>query len=130
MLNIKRTLMLAAALSVAVLSGTALADRGYHHHRGGRVQFGITLGAPLWYPGPYYYHPYPGYAYPAYPPAVVVRPPPTVYVEREDQVAVEQQVPPARIQYWYFCRDSETYYPYVKECPSPWERVPARPATP
>lgn len=129
MLNTKQVLMAAAAVSFVVLSGSASADRGYHHHRGGRVHFGLTLGVPLWYPGPYYYHPPPVYGYPSYPPAVVVRPAPTVYVEREDQVALDP-VPPARIQYWYFCRDADAYYPYVKECPSPWERVPARPATP
>lgn len=131
MLNVKHAMLAAAAISIAVLSGAASADRGYHHRHGGRVQFGITFGAPLWYPGPYY-HPYPAYAYPAYPaypPAVVVRPVPQVYVERDDRLTFEQ-VPPSPPQYWYFCRDSETYYPYVKECASPWERVPARPATP
>lgn len=134
MINVKRAMLATAAISIAVLSGVAAADRGYHHHRhghGGRVQFGITFGAPLWYPGPYY-HPYPAYSYPAYPvypPAVVVRPAPQVYVERDDQVTL-QQTPATPTQYWYFCRDSETYYPYVKECASPWQRVPARPTTP
>jgi len=131
MLNLNRATLAAAALTLAVLSGAATADRGYHHRHDGRVQFGITLGAPLWYPGSYY-TPYPSYAYPAYPvypPAVVVRPTPKVYVERDDQVTLERTAP-APAPFWYFCRDSETYYPYVKECATPWERVPVRPATP
>lgn len=130
MVNSKKTLLAGAAICIAMLSNAAFADRGhYHPHRGGgRVHFGITLGAPLWYPGPgYYYAPYPAYAYP---PAVIVRPAPRVYVERDDQVALEQAPPPPVQQYWYYCRDSETYYPYVKECASPWERVPARPSAP
>ena len=29
--------------------------------------------------------------------------------------------------YWYYCPDSKSYYPYVKECASKWERVPPTP---
>jgi len=29
---------------------------------------------------------------------------------------------------WYFCDASNTYYPYVKDCPSGWRPVPAQPA--
>ena len=29
--------------------------------------------------------------------------------------------------YWYFCPDSDAYYPYVKECASPWHRVAPQP---
>jgi hypothetical protein len=25
--------------------------------------------------------------------------------------------------YWYYCQDSQAYYPYVKECPSGWLTV-------
>lgn len=120
-----RTIGLAlAAIALTAASSMANADRGRHYHHGGRVHFGITLGAPLWYPGPYYY-PYP-YSY--YPAPVVVQPAPRVYVERDD-AAVLQNPAPASSPYWYYCRDSDTYYPYVRECASPWERVPAAPAT-
>lgn len=134
-----------AALSLTAASTAANADRGYrnyhhgghgHYHGGpyygGRASFGIVLGAPLWYPSPYYssyYYPYSAYpAYPAYPytAPVVVGTAPRVYVERGD-VAL-QDSPPASSPYWYYCRDSATYYPYVRECASAWERVPARPA--
>jgi len=29
--------------------------------------------------------------------------------------------------YWYYCRDPEGYYPYVRECNGSWEPVPAMP---
>lgn len=123
----QRYLLLAAvAATMALLGDPAAADHRRYHDRGGRVHFGITLGAPLWYPGPAYYHPFPLYTYPAYPPAVVYQSAPSVYIERDDQAAMQQSAP-AAMPYWYFCRDSNTYYPYVKECASPWERVPARP---
>lgn len=30
--------------------------------------------------------------------------------------------------YWYYCRDPEGYYPYVRSCHGAWEPVPAQPA--
>ncbi len=43
---------------------------------------------------------------------------------------VIQQQPPAYVQgnpdpssYWYYCQDSQAYYPYVKECPGGWMKV-------
>lgn len=83
-----------------------------------RVSIGFGFGFPYYYPGPYYspyYYP-PAY----YPPSVVVQQPP-VYVERQDAAAEAQN-------YWYYCAGSKTYYPYVKECPAGWQRVPATPA--
>jgi hypothetical protein len=32
--------------------------------------------------------------------------------------------------YWYYCKDSKGYYPYVKRCPSGWMRVVPTPAVP
>lgn len=120
---IKRTAVTLAAMAMIAAGGTASADRGHHNH-GGRVHFGLTLGAPLWYPGPYYSYPYP-YPY-TYPAPVVVQPAPRVYVERDDVAGLPSA--PSTSPYWYYCRDSNTYYPYVRECASPWERVPAAPA--
>jgi hypothetical protein len=34
---------------------------------------------------------------------------------------------PAQQQDWYFCPNSNAYYPYVRECPGGWQRVPAQP---
>ncbi len=36
-------------------------------------------------------------------------------------------LPPAA-SYWYYCPDSKTYYPYVRQCASTWTRVPTSPA--
>ena len=121
----KRLVIVLAVLASALASTTALA-RGYHrHHFGSGLALGLVLGAPLWYPAPAYPYPYSyPYAYP-YPPAVVVNPAPRVYVEREDQ-PLAQSAP----GYWYYCRESNVYYPYVRECAGPWERVPAAPQTP
>jgi len=96
-----------------------------HHHRGARV--GVYIGAP-WVvaPWPYYYH-RPYYYDPYYYRPVVVREQPVVYVEQQPSVA---PAPPAPIpqaqpqqQYWYFCQDTQTYYPHVQTCATPWQRV-------
>jgi hypothetical protein len=53
----------------------------------------VIVTAPLWYP----YNPdAPAYADQG-------------YTERDD--------------YWYYCPDSQTYYPYVSTCASPWVKV-------
>ena len=28
---------------------------------------------------------------------------------------------------WYYCANSNSYYPYVRDCPAGWQRVPAQP---
>jgi hypothetical protein len=138
----------------AVASGSAMAQRGGHggsghgggyghsggyghgYGYGGGVRFGISLGVPLYglgyYPAPYYS--YPAYAYPApaysYPGPDYAYPGPAVapsagYVEQ----GVPQAAPaPAQPQgEWYYCGNSNAYYPYVRECPGGWQRVPAQP---
>jgi hypothetical protein len=93
---------------------------GHHGHSHSSVGIGFVFGGPLWYgygwPGyyPYYSQPY----YYGYPAAVSV---PPVYIERGQEVAAESP-------YWYYCRESDTYYPYVRQCSGDWERVPAQPA--
>lgn len=92
-------------------------SHGGHSHWRGSVgfYFGVPLYAPYYYPAaPYYY---------SYPPAAYGLPAaPTVYVERSDGPAPAESQP-APGAYWYFCRDSNTYYPYVRDCASEWERV-------
>lgn len=107
-----------------VLSGLALgaaaAFPAQAHHFGGHprvtfgFQFGVPLGYPYYYPPPYYYQPY-------YPPVVVQSSPP-VYVERGDSQPAQAQ------DSWYYCPDAKMYYPYVKQCPGGWQRVPAQPS--
>jgi hypothetical protein len=104
----KRVLVLMAAACIGALAIAAPADA----HGGGRVRFGVVVGAPLWWG----WHPW--HYYPPYERVIVERREPTVYVERD--AADEQR---DADQYWYFCPDSKTYYPYVKQCPSPWQRV-------
>jgi len=62
-----------------------------------------------YYPNPYYYYPY-AYPYRNYYYSYRDNPP-TAYVEQEQPF------------YWYFCRDSQTYYPYVTSCPGGWTKV-------
>ena len=120
MKSVNATLFAAALLIGLSVANTAFA-RGSHHggsHHG--AHFGVFIGAPAfaWGYGPYYYPPY----YPYYPPAVVAAPSPPVYVERADE-----QPAPAESASWYYCPDSQAYYPYVKSCPSPWQRVAPQP---
>jgi len=109
----------AAATLAAILLGTLASAPAVARHHGGHVRFGVVIGGPIypwWYYPPYYY-----------PPATVVVPaaPPT-YIEQGDPDA---NTPPQQQQgYWYYCGESQTYYPYVKECPGGWQRVTPRPA--
>ena len=111
MSRIKTILVLSAALLAAAASAPAFA---WGH---ARVSVGVVVGAPFY---PWYYPPY--YYYPPYPPVVAVPAGPTTYVEK----AAAQPAPP-RTSYWYYCAESKTYYPYVKECPGGWQRVAPRP---
>jgi len=95
----------------------------YGHGYGYRgVGIGIALGVPLvglgYYSAPYYS--YPAYAYPA--PAYSYPAPAGAYVEQG-----YAQAAPAPQQDWYYCAGSNAYYPYVRECPGGWQRVPAQP---
>lgn len=140
-MNFTKKFIAAALLAVAAVSTPALADRGghrgggwqhgYHGHGGGWhrgygnagaiIGGAIVAGAllsPWYYPGYY-----PGY-YSTYPTVVEVSPAaPTVYVQQP------QAVQPAAVaaadpgSWWYYCNESRAYYPYVKECASPWQRV-------
>lgn len=121
-------------LALAFAAGPAEADRGGGRHFGGshfghggfqghrhfprhrfRSHVFIGLGIPLFWP---WWHE-PPVRYIDDRPAVIVDPP--VYVERG-----AGEVPDGTY-YWYFCRDSGVYYPYVQNCATPWERVTPRP---
>ena len=113
--------------------------RGHHHHGHSHSHFGLgfVFGAPLWYGygygygapvypayAPYAYAPYPAYVpHPAYTPYYAGQAP--VYVERGDVAVVPREGGPV----WYYCRDTDLYYPYARQCPGSWERVPAQPVS-
>lgn len=135
---IPATLMMAASLH-------AVAGGGHGHRHGGHshARVGVYIGAPLlfapWWveSRPYY----PSYYY-APPPVVVrervvVREPLVYYDEYGNPVSAQPRVaqapaqappsvqpqPGAPAPTWYFCADSQKYYPYVQSCASPWQRV-------
>jgi hypothetical protein len=127
--------MAIAGLSVVLASFDASA----HGPHRGRVGVGIHFGVPApiyWGPrsyygprhyyGPSYYYP-PAYYYGA--PAIVESAP--VYVERgvnESPATSAESAQPAPASDWYYCGEPEGYYPYVKQCPGGWRRVPAQPS--
>jgi hypothetical protein len=120
----------AAAIALFSFAAPAQADGRWHGGGGPRWHSGVYLnfGIPFpyyWGPGyygpPVYYAPPPVYYYG--PPAAVVPSSPPVYVERDDPApAAPQAQPPAT--WWYWCESARGYYPYVKECPGGWQRVP------
>ena len=114
-LTMKRVLIL---LLLAVASGSAFAG-GWH----GRTVIGFNFGYPVGWYAPWYYYPPPAYYYP---PAVYAPAAPTTYVERSD-VAEQAPAPAQGPGTWYYCREANGYYPYVKSCPGGWARVPAQP---
>ncbi len=119
-------LMLAAILLTSAASESAFArgsgrsgSSGSRHSSGHRAAIGVMLAAPaFWY-----------FRTPTYAPPVVIVPvvapaPPPVYIERGDAQSASIQ---AAGEWWYYCAQSSTYYPYVKECAEEWQRVPAEP---
>lgn len=120
----KAMLVVAAALAGIAVAGSALAQHR-HFHGGPRVSIGFGFGVPFAaYPYGYPYY-YPPYYYPNYYPQPVVVQQPPVYVEQNPPAPAASQ--PAPAAYWYYCTDSRAYYPYVKECASPWQRVAPQP---
>ena len=115
-----------------VRSGAVHAHGGYYgggYYRpywGPRYSVGVYLGPGFWggyYPyygyGPYYYPPYYGYGPYYYPPAVATVPAqPQTYIEKGTA-----EEAPGSPSYWYYCREANGYYPYVKQCPGGWEQV-------
>ena len=118
-----------------LLASLALASQVAHAHPPGhggwRGNIGFYFGSPYpFYPYPYAAYPYP-YVY-SPPPVIVTQPPqPQVYIEQgSGNSAPAQTSPPANSAsngngqgYWYYCEQSDGYYPYVKECPAGWKQV-------
>ncbi len=77
------------------------------HHHGTEVfiEGPLWWGSDWWGPSDFYYEP----------PVMAQQSP--VYSQVEPQY------------YWYYCSNPPGYYPYVQQCPSPWQTV-VPPATP
>jgi len=101
-------IVFAAAVAVGCLAASGTASAHWH----GSV--GVWIG-----PGPYWWGaPYPYY----YPPVVVADP-----VYTRPNPVIQMPAPPS---YWYYCRQSNAYYPYVPQCPGGWEQVTPQPPAP
>ena len=87
-------------------------------HGRGRVHLGFHFGAPYWGWSPWWHYPPPYYYYPA---PIVVRSEPVTYIEQGGTSSADQG------GWWYYCETARGYYPYVKECPAGWQRVPPAP---
>jgi hypothetical protein len=145
----RKTRMFTMITAAVIMAASLTANAGGGHRHGGHshARVGVYIGAPLvfgsWWVGsrPYYpYAYYPSYYYA--PPVVVrervvVREPLVFYDEHGNPVPAQPQVAQAPVQEqpsaqpqpgapaptWYFCADSQKYYPYVQSCASPWQRV-------
>jgi hypothetical protein len=117
-------------------------ERDVHVWRGGRWVHDFHDGRLGWWwfaGGMWYFYNAPVYPYPDpyVPSAVIVQQPPAqVYIEQGQPAApaAPQAAPPAPAaapqaapQYWYYCKNPQGYYPYVNQCPVPWQQVPATP---
>lgn len=125
--------MLPGLLILSSLSTPASAwERGWGWGGAGFIA-GAMVGAQLASPYRYY-----GYGYPYYAAPVVYNAAPVV-VQAPQPAYVPQSPPPRQAapmmqasdnNSWYYCSSAKGYYPYVKQCPEPWQRVPASPAPP
>jgi hypothetical protein len=111
-----KKLMLTVAVALIALTAVGSAS-AQHHHGGGNFSAGIFIGGPVW--GAPYYAPYysPFYA-PYYSPAPIYVDPAPVIIQRSHDAYVERN-----IDYWYYCAQSATYYPYAQTCPAGWMQV-------
>ena len=101
-------------------------ERDFARWRGGAWHHGRHDGRLGWWwivGGIWYFYPTPVYPYPDpyQPPVVMVEQPQAVVVP----APVAPPAPAAAPQYWYYCQNPQGYYPYVSQCASPWQKVPA-----
>lgn len=132
-----------AAVLLAAASLPVHAGGGHGRHGHSHARVGVYIGAPVviggWWGWPHYARPAYPYYYP-YPPAPVVvrevvREPLVFYDERGNPVpSAQPQARPApspqasaSAPTWFYCADSQSYYPYVETCASPWQRVAPHP---
>ena len=120
-----------AVLAFAVtLSSPVYAQHGHGGgHGGGWGLGGLVVGAAIFglaaqsaYQSSY------AYSYPYQnPDPYPYESPMPIYVQPTYVQAPQQAMAVPAMASWYFCRDSQAYYPYVQSCAAGWERVPATP---
>ena len=105
-------------LLMSMASFTAKAHGGGHFGYGGHFRGHGGFEFYSGFPGPFYFPPY--YPYYTYSPTVTVIPAePPVYIEQNHGQNSQRPAP----NYWYYCRNPDGYYPYVRECPTGWQPV-------
>lgn len=123
MKRVLSTLLAGIGAFGALAFAASYAEAQRHHHR---AHVGVYFGAPLLIAPWPYYHPYYDPYY--YPRTVVIQEQPVIYTEQAQAATPVAPPPPAAApqpqqQYWYFCQDTQTYYPHVQNCATPWQRV-------
>ena len=110
MKKLTRCLVLIFALLMAFTS--PVQAHGGGHGGGWGPVLGLGLfGLGVWELSQPHYGQY--YTYPA---PVIRQPAREIYVQPSPPL-------PANTGYWYYCRNPEGYYPYVKRCPDGWLKV-------
>jgi hypothetical protein len=100
-----------------------------HNHPGFVGGGGTVIITAPFYPVYPYPYPYP-YATPVYGGSAYAEVP--TYSDApaySDSQGDDPQGYSERNDYWYYCPDSQTYYPYVQTCPSPWVKVLPEPSS-
>ena len=136
-----RSSVLAIVAAASLAAAPAWADRGHGHGHGHGHgyfwgPFGFLMGSAILYsaiqPRTVYYAP--GVAFVPYGSVTTVMQP--YYVDQTYSSPPVVALPPAPqdgsqvsalgmpgSQWWYFCKNPNGYYPYVRECQSGWEKV-------
>jgi len=146
--------MLSAALLLGASFAPATSQADWHYHNGYEFRFHRPVDYHYWHrggwrhewhdgrlgwwwvvAGSWYFFNRPVYPYPSsdVPPVIiqepqvtVVSPPATPPVYTPPPAPVATTASP----YWYYCRSTNSYYPYVTSCTEGWTQVAAAPATP
>lgn len=113
--------------------GAGRAHAGSSHSGGGQSRHFSHAGtsrfvtAPVFRPGrfgpTYLYPPIGAYAYPVNPQYVA-----PIYIETGEPALAPAPAQPQA--YWYYCAESQTYYPYVEQCAGAWQPVVPRLSVP
>jgi len=124
--------ILGVALASLLLTSPLIAQAG---NVGWNVSVGGGYGGG-WRPGFYgpgwrghwshggpFYGPYAGYYAP---PVVYASPPVVTYMPPPQPMVLSAQPQPA---VWYYCQESDKYFPSAQECPAGWQTEPATPPT-